>query len=111
MPVKKRVRRIDLIAQRIIALYQQLLREPRRILSPLQRQKQPERIKRKPDLRRIAIDFVNRSQKRGQRARPSLFILLVKKVFKGSHISLRLPRNPWICGKVGTTNPPGGLGK
>src|ERR1043165_3440365 len=66
MTIKKRVRRIDLITQRVIALHQELLRQLLGISRLLQSLKKRERIEREPDLRRISIDLMRRSQNGGR---------------------------------------------
>ena len=66
MPVKKRVRRVDLIFQPVIALDQQLLCELLGILSLLESLEERQWVKSEPDLRRIAIHVVNQTQQSGQ---------------------------------------------
>ena len=62
MTVKKRVRRVDLILQTIVALHQQPLSELFRVFGLLESLKKRERIKREPDLRRVSIYVMNRAQ-------------------------------------------------
>ncbi len=59
MAIKKVMRRIDLGFQFVIALEKQLAGELLAIVSLLKRAMQRQRIKREPDLRRVAVDFVN----------------------------------------------------
>jgi hypothetical protein len=53
------VRRVDLILEPVIALHQQLLCEFLRVFSLLKSLEKRKRVKGEPDLRRIAIYFVN----------------------------------------------------
>jgi hypothetical protein len=82
MTIKKRVRRVDLIFKAIIALYQQLLREFLGILRVLESLEKRQRVKSEPDLRRVAIDLVNRTQQSGQSRCPGFFIVLFKVTFE-----------------------------
>jgi hypothetical protein len=75
MTIKKRVRRVDLIFKAIIALYQQLLREFLGILRVLESLEKRQRVKSEPDLRRVAIDLVNRTQQSGQSRCPGFRIV------------------------------------
>src|SRR5687768_18096430 len=89
MPVKERMRRVDLILQIVSSLHQQHLPKLLGILRLPQRLKQRQRVKSKPNLRRILIDFVNRTQQRGQRSGPRFFIVFCKKIIKWSHVNSR----------------------
>jgi hypothetical protein len=55
---------------------------------------QGQRIKREPDLRRVAVDFVNGAQKRHERGRPGFLGLLFQVRFESSfHDHQRSDRN------------------
>jgi len=59
MAIKESVRSIDLVLQFIITLQEQLLHELFAIVGLFQRAQQRQRIKSKPNLRGIAIDFMD----------------------------------------------------
>ena len=77
MAIKKLVRGIDLVLQVIIALQEQLLHELFAIVGLFQCALQWQRIKSKPNLRGIAIDFMDCSQQRDQRRGPGFLVVLI----------------------------------
>ena len=83
MAVKELVRAINLIFQFIIALEEQLLRQLVTIVCLLQCAEQRQGIESEPNLGGVAINFVDRPQKRRQRGRPALFVVLIQECFKG----------------------------
>ncbi len=83
MAVKKLVRTVNLIFQFIVALKQQLLRQLLAVVCLLQRAEQRQRVESKPNLRGVAIDFVDRAQERGQSGCPGFFVVLTQEFFKG----------------------------